>query len=545
MFDVAAKLETILNDVENWTETDPSLGDNDETYDPSLIYFRFDEYDPRCPSIQVVLENLPEKKTWISNIFYRIEQKCKITIFLKPICYDETTIAANKTTFLKIKNQIDKIFANAQFTVDDIATLQMNQGWDDEDSITVGRDSTFKSTMEPIVFKSIQIVTATFYSSHFLLNEGGWYGPIAGYDYEICSINFWTTTNRSDWNFKYWCDEHGFRVKHYTWASCPPISTAFLSQYPIVILGRASDKTEIFTDSELVALKRYALYQGSLFIFADVDWTYDNCVKINQVAALFGCKFGPTVNHDSIYPATGQEDHQLWNDPVILSSYLISWDALPETVDTDVATIIGWHGPSHLPALVIGKTYAFGRTERVVLTGYDSVTVYDDAMRNVINFFEGNFNVYDKSCWFIDASSVLGYATQVDMDLAWIADDDWSKYISLYDLWTTQRIGGHEVYDFGSVRNSTYYVRWKAILTAHASYSGHVDCEIYAGNKLVNMTWLITHHLDASAGGSANFGIETQPFTGSYRYVMVCFKSTDTKMCIDPTKLWVNGVWRN
>lgn len=362
-----------------------------------------------------------------------------------------------------------------------------------------------------------------------------WHGPRYPYEYYICSIGFWTTMQRVGWDFGIWCDQFFIPIIHYEWATCPTITDEFLSQFPIVILGRASSKTTSFTTSELLALKNYVENKGSLFIFADVDYAIDLCVKINQVAALWGCAFGVQINAGSIVVAIGQDGHQLWNIPNVYTDMPIVWDSIPSTVDISKVTVIGVHGAN--PALVIGNT------DRVLLTGYDSVIDEDVIIQNVINFFEAN-STGEKTCWFRTSGSMPAYAGEVDMDQSWTADDSWDYYIYLTDSWASQTVEGNEVYDFGSIKNTTYYVRWQAILTAHASYAGDVYCRIYAGTKLTDMTLVNTHHLTAPAGGNSSFAIETVSFSGNYRFLRVNYKSTVGGLCIDPTKLWVNGVWR-
>lgn len=154
MLDISLKLFTLLNDVANWVETDPAVDD---------VAFRYNEFDMRNPLLQVVFEAMPEKKSWVSDVLYRIEARVKIITYLKPIRMDEATITAKTVTFNKARTQIDKILAENKYTVPDVPYLDLSGGWDDKGSIDVGR------AKKDGMWKSEQIVTAVYYSTDFLL----------------------------------------------------------------------------------------------------------------------------------------------------------------------------------------------------------------------------------------------------------------------------------------------------------------------------------------------------------------------------------------
>lgn len=146
MLDISATLEAILNDVASWTEDDPAFED---------LVFRFDEFDPKNPKLQILFQNGPDKKTWVTKGIYRIEHQCTISIYIRPTNYKPATIALFKTTFLNMKTEIDRILSGVELTI--------LSGWKDID-FEIGRD-TGLTHHEPITFKATQTVTSTLSSS--------------------------------------------------------------------------------------------------------------------------------------------------------------------------------------------------------------------------------------------------------------------------------------------------------------------------------------------------------------------------------------------
>lgn len=149
MLDISNLLEAYI--YANWTETNPALAN---------IAFTFDEFNPNDPKLQILFENGADKKTWLTKDVYRIEHSCKISIFVRPVNYMPTTIATFKTTFLKMKIEIDRIL-NLKFGVTGITDVEL-AGWRDID-FEVGRDSKGKTGKEPIVFVAEQIIRTIYY----------------------------------------------------------------------------------------------------------------------------------------------------------------------------------------------------------------------------------------------------------------------------------------------------------------------------------------------------------------------------------------------
>jgi len=148
MLNVAALLEAIINNGDHWTEDDPALED---------VTFRFDEFDPRNPKMQILFETLSEDKVWISSTQYRHEQKVKLTIFLKPTHYKESNITTSKQTFLNMKSQVDQILGSNKFILLYISELKTGKGWEDLKGLNVGRGG------KDDVWQSSQTVTAIYY----------------------------------------------------------------------------------------------------------------------------------------------------------------------------------------------------------------------------------------------------------------------------------------------------------------------------------------------------------------------------------------------
>ena len=149
MLDIASLIYTKLQT--DWTETTPiSFAE---------IAWKYDEFDPKDPKLQVLLEIGLSKSLFITRDVYKIEQVCIIRIFIRPVNYLATTIATFKTVFLALKTEIDRILA-PRFGVTGIYSVE-KLGWKDE-PIEVGRDSKGKGK-EPIVFVSEAQIKCIYY----------------------------------------------------------------------------------------------------------------------------------------------------------------------------------------------------------------------------------------------------------------------------------------------------------------------------------------------------------------------------------------------
>ena len=135
------------------------LKDNITTED---VIFKFDEFDTKSPALQVLLENYPERSTWVTRGVYRIEHRIRISIYLKLIRYDLVTVADARSKWFTLKAEINEILAKNKFNISGVINLDLPGGWDDENSIAVGRG--VKSITEPIIWKSKQEISCLYYT---------------------------------------------------------------------------------------------------------------------------------------------------------------------------------------------------------------------------------------------------------------------------------------------------------------------------------------------------------------------------------------------
>jgi hypothetical protein len=161
MIDVVSLVEGILNSAQ-WTETDPTRAD--------IVWTR-DEFNPNSPKLQVLVEDMPDKKTWITSTNYRIEHAVRISVYLKPVKYDPTTIDAAIVTLTNAKTMVDKILMNNKFLLTGICSVELRAGWDDSDSVTRGYGTKNNvgrapkgNQYEP--FQSQETAIAIYYSSY-------------------------------------------------------------------------------------------------------------------------------------------------------------------------------------------------------------------------------------------------------------------------------------------------------------------------------------------------------------------------------------------
>jgi len=153
--------------------TDPDFFVNDVYEQPEsglpTVTWRLDEFDPKSPSIQVLIESFPIRSVWVARGIYRVEHKVRITIYQKLVHYNADRISEYKTNWFKVKTEIDRILAINKFSITNISNLNLTGGWDDKNTIAVGRG--IKTTKEPIVWKSEQIITTVYYTNKILEEE--------------------------------------------------------------------------------------------------------------------------------------------------------------------------------------------------------------------------------------------------------------------------------------------------------------------------------------------------------------------------------------
>jgi len=153
MYDVSSKLQAYID--AQWSETNPAKAN---------LKYAFDEFDPNKSlpqsSPQLLFENGIARTVWITRNIYRIEHECKITIFLRPVRYDSTTISNTRTTFVNTKKEIDRILNGGRFSITDLNWVELGT-WKDED-IKIGFDTKPNQT-EPIIFEASIIIKCFYY----------------------------------------------------------------------------------------------------------------------------------------------------------------------------------------------------------------------------------------------------------------------------------------------------------------------------------------------------------------------------------------------
>lgn len=155
---IASLIKDCLFD--HWSETNPTA---------AKITWKYDEFDPKNPSLQVLIENFPQRSTWVIRGVYRVEHRARITVYLKLVRYELDNIENSRTTWFNAKVEIDKILDKNKFSIPGIVNLNLSGGWDDKNTIAVGRG--MKTRREPIVWQTEQIVTAQYYIDEELVGE--------------------------------------------------------------------------------------------------------------------------------------------------------------------------------------------------------------------------------------------------------------------------------------------------------------------------------------------------------------------------------------
>jgi len=160
--DVVSKILSILQN--QWSINNPSSSD---------ISFKLDEFDPKDPLFQIVVENYPITSTWVIQGVYRIEHRVRINIYCKPKRYDLDTIANTRILWYNMKKEVDRILQVNKFNVESVVNLDLSGGWDDEDTIAVGRGvkKGWLKKKFPIIWYSNQIVICIYYSNKELISE--------------------------------------------------------------------------------------------------------------------------------------------------------------------------------------------------------------------------------------------------------------------------------------------------------------------------------------------------------------------------------------
>ena len=172
--DVAKKLGDLINS--KWTLENVTLGSGNATLTvdvPSKV-IKYDEFDPKSPLLQILLENFPARSTWIIEGMYKVEHRVRITIYQKLIQYQPlatslsgyTWIDAYRKIWYAVKKEIDKILIKNKFNVSELNNLILGTWIDRLPTIALGRGT--KTTREPIVWTSELDTTSVYYQNETL-----------------------------------------------------------------------------------------------------------------------------------------------------------------------------------------------------------------------------------------------------------------------------------------------------------------------------------------------------------------------------------------
>jgi len=125
--------------------------------------FRQLEFDATSPSLQILLEVFPARTTWVISGLYRVEHRCRITLYQKLIHYRPEDISGYNTLWFKVKDEIDRILRENKYnyTVTGINNIILGTWMDNIPSMRLGRGT--KGIREPIVWISEQIIICTYY----------------------------------------------------------------------------------------------------------------------------------------------------------------------------------------------------------------------------------------------------------------------------------------------------------------------------------------------------------------------------------------------
>ena len=158
--DVAKKIGDLIQS--RWSLTNVTMDCGCETINVTVpnMTIKYDEFDPKSPLLQILLENFPARSTWIIEGMYKVEHRVRITIYQKLIQYQPlatslsgyTWIDAYRKIWYAVKQEIDKILIKNKFNVSLINNIILGTWTDRLPTIALGRG--IKTTKEPIVWTS-------------------------------------------------------------------------------------------------------------------------------------------------------------------------------------------------------------------------------------------------------------------------------------------------------------------------------------------------------------------------------------------------------
>ena len=151
-----------FNDTDFYIETTTHING---TY-PTVI-IKYDEFDPKSPSLQILLENLPIRATWIAGGMYKMEHRVRITLYQKLIHYRPNDVETYRSNWYGIKQEIDRILIKNKFSLPNINNTLIGSWADKIPTIAVGKGT--KTTKEPIIWQSVETITCIYYENQELI----------------------------------------------------------------------------------------------------------------------------------------------------------------------------------------------------------------------------------------------------------------------------------------------------------------------------------------------------------------------------------------
>lgn len=244
MKDLIEPIKTILNN--GWTQSNPAK---------SSLHFEEDEYNPVNPINQILIEMLPDRKDFITNGLHRVEQRARITIYVRPIDYQKTSLDTAKTIFRNMQTQIDTLLKAARYTVTGFREMHI-EGWNDGNTVAKGRG--VKQKIEPIQFRSSQVIVASYFDD---------VTPIVGALTNVTKIVFHKSS--TDYTV-YGVKELSFQdVNPYVYIAIPYGSMIHQHIKPSVVNIHA---TCVSYNSLMTALTNSSMYNTSTHVRAEADY---------------------------------------------------------------------------------------------------------------------------------------------------------------------------------------------------------------------------------------------------------------------------------
>jgi len=132
-----------------WIEANPAAID---------VSFTVDEFDPKNPAIQILVEPGPVKNEYMDvGTIIKQKQSLKISVYIKPVRYADNTLTTAKTTFYNALAEVDRILRTIRYTY--APTEITADGWR-----LISIPKGFGTQAEPLIFTAEQMMFAEIYN---------------------------------------------------------------------------------------------------------------------------------------------------------------------------------------------------------------------------------------------------------------------------------------------------------------------------------------------------------------------------------------------